>query len=67
MTNQIAVNWNGLPNLISKMKLGTHEKTKIYNETKTVTGQTMKFAMSDPRLAASLPAHQKNSLFIVSR
>jgi hypothetical protein len=49
------------------MKLGTHEKTKIYNETKTVTGQTMKFAMSDPRLAASLPAHQKNSLFIVSR
>jgi len=67
MANKIAVNWNGLPNIISKMKLGTAQKTKIYNESKNVTAQTMTFVMSNPRLAVSLPAHRKNDLFILSR
>jgi hypothetical protein len=67
MANKIAINWNGLPDLISKMKLGTAQKAKIYNETKNVTAQTVTFVMSNPRLAASLPAHRKNGIFIISR
>ena len=64
MANQIALNYNVMPLILNALKTGTPQKTKVYTESKTVIGKSLKFAFSDPRATSRLPSHRKTSLFV---
>jgi len=64
MTNKIALKYDTVSLVLSIMKLGTPQKAHIYNESKNVSGKSLRFVFSDPRAALAIPAYRKNSLFI---
>jgi len=67
MANQIGVRYDGLTNILSKIKPAYFCKAEIHNESKTVMGRTIKLTFGNEREYVDLPSYQQNGMFILSR